>query len=172
MRIVMIGSGYVGLVSGACLSEFGHDMVCVDTDVAKIEGLKKGVIPIYEPGLDEVVTANAKAGRISFETDLAKAMAGAEGVFIAVGTPSRRGDGHEEVVGAHGLAHHPDRPRRPRQGGQGHQEDNQERPHIRNGSAPRGSPPAVVPGSRRCAKRRSGNPGSRPAIAPGKSWAA
>lgn len=97
MRIVMIGSGYVGLVSGACLSEFGHDVVCVDTDVAKIEGLKKGVIPIYEPGLDEVVTANAKAGRISFETDLAKAMASAEGVFIAVGTPSRRGDGHADL---------------------------------------------------------------------------
>ncbi len=97
MRIVMIGSGYVGLVSGACLSEFGHDVVCVDTDTAKIEGLKKGIIPIYEPGLDEVVLANAKAGRLSFETDLKKAMPGAEAVFIAVGTPSRRGDGHADL---------------------------------------------------------------------------
>jgi UDPglucose 6-dehydrogenase len=97
MRIVMIGSGYVGLVSGACLSEFGHDVVCVDTDVAKIEGLKKGVIPIYEPGLDEIVTLNAKAGRLSFETGLKDAMPGAEAVFIAVGTPSRRGDGHADL---------------------------------------------------------------------------
>lgn len=97
MRIVMIGSGYVGLVSGACLSEFGHDVVCVDTDVAKIDGLKKGIIPIYEPGLDEVVTTNVKAGRLSFETDLKMAMPGAEAVFIAVGTPSRRGDGHADL---------------------------------------------------------------------------
>ncbi len=97
MRIVMIGTGYVGLVSGACLSEFGHDVVCVDTDVAKIDGLNVGKIPIYEPGLDEVVTANAKSGRLSFETDLTKAMVGAEAVFIAVGTPSRRGDGHADL---------------------------------------------------------------------------
>ena len=97
MRIVMIGTGYVGLVSGACLSEFGHDVVCVDTDVAKIEGLKKGVIPIYEPGLDEVVATNSKAGRLTFETDLKSAMPGAEAVFIAVGTPSRRGDGHADL---------------------------------------------------------------------------
>jgi UDPglucose 6-dehydrogenase len=97
MRIVMIGSGYVGLVSGACLSEFGHEVVCVDTDVAKIEGLKEGRIPIYEPGLDDVVTVNAKAGRLSFTTDLAEAMAGAGAVFIAVGTPSRRGDGHADL---------------------------------------------------------------------------
>jgi UDPglucose 6-dehydrogenase len=97
MRIVMIGSGYVGLVSGACLSEFGHTVVCIDTDVAKIEGLKQGVIPIYEPGLDEVVAVNAKAGRLSFGTDLKTAMQGAEAVFIAVGTPSRRGDGHADL---------------------------------------------------------------------------
>jgi len=97
MRIVMIGTGYVGLVSGACLSEFGHDVVCVDTDVAKIEGLKKGVIPIYEPGLDEVVSTNSKAGRLSFETDLKAAMPDAQAVFIAVGTPSRRGDGHADL---------------------------------------------------------------------------
>jgi UDPglucose 6-dehydrogenase len=97
MRIVMIGSGYVGLVSGACLSEFGHDVVCVDTDHAKIEGLKKGIIPIYEPGLDEVVATNAKAGRLTFETDLKTAMPGADAVFIAVGTPSRHGDGHADL---------------------------------------------------------------------------
>jgi UDPglucose 6-dehydrogenase len=97
MRIVMIGSGYVGLVSGACLSEFGHEVVCVDTDLAKIDGLKKGIIPIYEPGLDEVVSANAKAGRLSFETSLKTAMADAGAVFIAVGTPSRRGDGHADL---------------------------------------------------------------------------
>ncbi|HUO98353.1 MAG TPA: UDP-glucose/GDP-mannose dehydrogenase family protein [Rhizomicrobium sp.] len=97
MRIVMIGSGYVGLVSGACLSEFGHEVVCVDTDVAKIEGLKKGIIPIFEPGLDEVVSTNSKAGRLSFETELKAAMPGADAVFIAVGTPSRRGDGHADL---------------------------------------------------------------------------
>jgi len=97
MRIVMIGSGYVGLVSGACLSEFGHHVTCVDTDVAKIEGLKKGIIPIFEPGLDEVVATNVKAGRLSFTTDLATAMADAQAVFIAVGTPSRRGDGHADL---------------------------------------------------------------------------
>jgi UDPglucose 6-dehydrogenase len=97
MRIVMIGSGYVGLVSGACLSEFGHEVVCVDNDVAKIDGLKAGTIPIYEPGLDEVVAVNVKAGRLSFTTDLKEAMDGAEAVFIAVGTPSRRGDGHADL---------------------------------------------------------------------------
>ena len=97
MRIVMIGSGYVGLVSGACLSEFGHDVVCVDNDAEKIAGLKHGVMPIYEPGLEDVVAANVKAGRLSFETDLKKVVPGAEAVFIAVGTPSRRGDGHADL---------------------------------------------------------------------------
>jgi UDPglucose 6-dehydrogenase len=97
MRIVMIGTGYVGLVSGACLSEFGHDVVCVDKEAAKIEGLKKGVIPIFEPGLDEVVAVNVKSGRLSFETDLKAAMPNTEAVFIAVGTPSRRGDGHADL---------------------------------------------------------------------------
>jgi UDPglucose 6-dehydrogenase len=110
MRIVMIGSGYVGLVSGACLSEFGHEVVCVDTDVAKIEGLKVGRIPIYEPGLDEVVATNVKSGRLSFETDLKTAMEAAEAVFIAVGTPSRRGDGHADLsyvfAAAEEIAHH------------------------------------------------------------------
>jgi UDPglucose 6-dehydrogenase len=97
MRIVMIGSGYVGLVSGACLSEFGHHVVCIDNDTDKIAGLKQGVMPIYEPGLEEVVATNVKAGRLSFETDLKKVVPGADAVFIAVGTPSRRGDGHADL---------------------------------------------------------------------------
>jgi UDPglucose 6-dehydrogenase len=97
MRIAMIGTGYVGLVSGACLSEFGHDVVCIDKDAGKVETLRAGGIPIYEPGLDEVVAANVKAGRLSFETDLARGVAGAAAIFIAVGTPSRRGDGHADL---------------------------------------------------------------------------
>ena len=97
MRIAMIGTGYVGLVSGACLSEFGHEVICIDKDAAKVETLKAGGIPIYEPGLDDVVAVNAKAGRLSFTTDLKAAVAGAEAVFIAVGTPSRRGDGHADL---------------------------------------------------------------------------
>ncbi|HJR55012.1 MAG TPA: UDP-glucose/GDP-mannose dehydrogenase family protein [Rhizomicrobium sp.] len=97
MRIAMIGTGYVGLVSGACLSEFGHQVICVDKDPAKIEALNKGVIPIFEPGLDEVVAVNAKAGRLSFTSDLASAVRHADAVFIAVGTPSRRGDGHADL---------------------------------------------------------------------------
>ncbi|HVV27152.1 MAG TPA: UDP-glucose/GDP-mannose dehydrogenase family protein [Rhizomicrobium sp.] len=97
MRIAMIGTGYVGLVSGACLSEFGHDVVCIDKDAAKVDTLKQGGIPIFEPGLDDVVAANAKAGRLSFTTDLKAAVAGADAVFIAVGTPSRRGDGHADL---------------------------------------------------------------------------
>src|SRR6201996_3242829 len=97
MRIAMIGTGYVGLVSGACLSEFGHDVVCIDKDASKVETLRAGGIPIYEPGLDEVVAANVKAGRLSFETDLARGVAGAAAIFIAVGTPSRRGDGHADL---------------------------------------------------------------------------
>ena len=97
MRIAMIGTGYVGLVSGACLSEFGHDVVCIDKDAGKVETLRAGGIPIYEPGLDEAVAANVKAGRLSFETDLARGVAGAAAIFIAVGTPSRRGDGHADL---------------------------------------------------------------------------
>jgi UDPglucose 6-dehydrogenase len=97
MRIAMIGTGYVGLVSGACLSEFGHDVVCIDKDEAKVKTLRAGGIPIFEPGLDEVVAANVKAGRLSFETDLAAGVKGASAVFIAVGTPSRRGDGHADL---------------------------------------------------------------------------
>src|SRR5579862_1808590 len=97
MRIAIIGTGYVGLVSGACLSEFGHDVICVDKDAAKVAALRQGVIPIFEPGLDEVVAANVKSGRLSFATELKSAVAGADAVFIAVGTPSRRGDGHADL---------------------------------------------------------------------------
>ena len=97
MRIAMIGSGYVGLVSGACLSEFGHTVICVDKDEKKIAALQAGGIPIFEPGLDEVVAASVKAGRLSFDTDLGRAVAGADAVFIGVGTPSRRGDGHADL---------------------------------------------------------------------------
>jgi UDPglucose 6-dehydrogenase len=97
MRITMIGTGYVGLVSGACFSDFGHEIVCVDKDVAKIEALKRNVMPIYEPGLDALVAVNVKAGRLSFTSDLATGVAGAEAVFIGVGTPSRRGDGHADL---------------------------------------------------------------------------
>jgi UDPglucose 6-dehydrogenase len=97
MRIAMIGTGYVGLVSGACFSEFGVDVVCVDKDEKKIARLKKGEIPIYEPGLDALVASNVKAGRLSFTTDLTAAVPEADAVFIAVGTPSRRGDGHADL---------------------------------------------------------------------------
>ncbi len=96
-RLVMVGSGYVGLVSGACLSDFGHSVVCVDKDPTKIALLEKGEMPIYEPGLAELVMKNVKAGRLSFSLDLAGSVAGADAVFIAVGTPSRRGDGHADL---------------------------------------------------------------------------
>ena len=104
MRIAMIGAGYVGLVSGACLSEFGHDVVCVDKDADKVKSLRQGTIPIFEPGLDEVVAANVKAGRLTFDDDLGRAVAGAGAVFIAVGTPSRRGDGHADLSYVFGAA--------------------------------------------------------------------
>ena len=98
MKIAMIGSGYVGLVSGVCFADFGHDVVCVDKDVAKIEALGRGVLPIYEPGLDDLVEKNVRERRLSFTTDIAEAVKGAEAVFIAVGTPSRRGDGHADLT--------------------------------------------------------------------------
>jgi UDPglucose 6-dehydrogenase len=97
MRIAMIGTGYVGLVSGACFSEFGVDVVCVDKDASKIERLKSGIMPIYEPGLDTLVAKNASAGRLTFTTDIGPAVKGVDAVFIAVGTPSRRGDGHADL---------------------------------------------------------------------------
>jgi UDPglucose 6-dehydrogenase len=97
MRVTMIGSGYVGLVSGACFADFGHDVTCVDVDAGKIARLKDGMMPIYEPGLEELVAANVEAGRLSFTTDLAEPVRQADAVFIAVGTPSRRGDGHADL---------------------------------------------------------------------------
>jgi len=97
MKIVMVGSGYVGLVSGACFADFGHEVVCVDKVEAKVEALKRGEIPIFEPGLSELVRTNAAAGRLSFTTDLAGPVAEADAVFIAVGTPSRRGDGFADL---------------------------------------------------------------------------
>ena len=97
MRIAMIGTGYVGLVSGACFSEFGMDVVCVDKDTGKIESLRKGRMPIFEPGLEQMVAENVRAGRLSFSTNLAESVKGADAVFIAVGTPSRRGDGHADL---------------------------------------------------------------------------
>ncbi|AKH42830.1 UDPglucose 6-dehydrogenase [Altererythrobacter atlanticus] len=104
MRVTMIGSGYVGLVSGACFADFGHDVICVDKDAGKIEALKNGKIPIYEPGLEQLVANNVEAGRLSFTTELAPAVADADAVFIAVGTPSRRGDGHADLSYVYGAA--------------------------------------------------------------------
>src|SRR5947209_12545727 len=104
MRIAMIGTGYVGLVSGACFADFGHQVTCVDKDGDKIAALRRGEIPIFEPGLDELVATNAKAGRLKFTTDLAAPVAEADAVFIAVGTPSRRGDGHADLSYVHAAA--------------------------------------------------------------------
>lgn len=97
MRIVMIGSGYVGLVSGACFADFGHHVVCVDSDVRKVTSLQNGAIPFYEPGIDDLVAHNASTGNLSFTSDLAAAVAKADAVFIAVGTPSRASDGHADL---------------------------------------------------------------------------
>jgi UDPglucose 6-dehydrogenase len=104
MKIVMIGAGYVGLVSGACFADFGHDVVCVDTDAAKIAALHAGRMPIYEPGLDRVVADNVAAGRLGFSTDMAASVKGAAVVMIAVGTPSRRGDGHADLTYVYSAA--------------------------------------------------------------------
>ncbi|SIO53318.1 UDP-glucose dehydrogenase [Rhodovulum sp. ES.010] len=98
MKIAMIGTGYVGLVSGVCFSDFGHEVVCVDKDPRKIEMLERGEVPIYEPGLEEVMARNVAGGRLSFTGDLARAVDGADAVFIAVGTPTRRGDGHADLT--------------------------------------------------------------------------
>ena len=97
MRIVVIGAGYVGLVSGACFSEFGVDVTCVDTDAARIATLNAGRVPIFEPGLDDLVQRNVAAGRLRFTADVGQAVPGADAVFIAVGTPSRRGDGYADL---------------------------------------------------------------------------
>ena len=98
MRIAMIGTGYVGLVSGACFADFGHRVCCVDKDSSKIDGLNGGVMPIWEPGLEALVRSNGERGRLTFTTDLAAAVKDAEAVFIAVGTPARRGDGHADLT--------------------------------------------------------------------------
>ena len=97
MKIAMIGSGYVGLVSGACFADFGHDVVCVDKDASKIDRLSANIMPIYEPGLEALVKSNVAAGRLTFSTDLGASVKGCDAVFIAVGTPSRRGDGHADL---------------------------------------------------------------------------
>src|SRR5271168_1768782 len=97
MRLAVIGCGYVGLVSGACFADFGHVVTCVDRDEAKVAALKRGEIPIFEPGLDDLVAANVRGQRLFFSQDIGEAVRGAEVVFIAVGTPSRRGDGHADL---------------------------------------------------------------------------
>ena len=104
MRIAMIGTGYVGLVSGACFSDFGHSVTCIDKDESKIAALQRGELPIYEPGLNQLVASNVAAGRLDFSLDLKNAVAQAEAVFIAVGTPSRRGDGHADLSYVHAAA--------------------------------------------------------------------
>ena len=97
MRVAMIGTGYVGLVSGACFADFGHEVTCVDKDAGKIAALTRGEVPIFEPGLNDLVAANTRAGRLKFTGDLPAAVKAADAVFIAVGTPSRRGDGHADL---------------------------------------------------------------------------
>ncbi|MFL6825832.1 MAG: UDP-glucose dehydrogenase family protein [Bradyrhizobium sp.] len=104
MRIAMIGTGYVGLISGACFADFGHQVTCVDKDADKVAGLSRGEIPIFEPGLDALVASNIAAGRLAFTTDLAASVGKADAVFIAVGTPSRRGDGHADLSYVHAAA--------------------------------------------------------------------
>jgi UDPglucose 6-dehydrogenase len=104
MKIAMIGTGYVGLVSGVCFSDFGHDVVCVDKDPAKIAKLNAGIVPIFEPGLEALMVKNVEAGRLRFTQDLAQAVQGADAVFIAVGTPTRRGDGHADLSYVHAAA--------------------------------------------------------------------
>ncbi len=104
MRIAMIGTGYVGLVSGVCFSDFGHEVVCVDKLAAKVETLRAGGVPIYEPGLEDMLARNVEAGRLSFTTDLAEAVKGARAVFIGVGTPTRRGDGHADLTYVYAAA--------------------------------------------------------------------
>lgn len=104
MRVVMVGTGYVGLVSGVCFADFGHNVICVDKDPKKIETLNTGGVPIYEPGLQDLISKNVKSGRLSFTTDLASAMEDVDAVFIAVGTPSRRGDGFADLTYVYAAA--------------------------------------------------------------------
>ena len=104
MHVTMIGTGYVGLVSGACFADFGHTVTCIDKDSSKIERLKRGEIPIFEPGLEDLVARNVRENRLFFELDGAPAIAQSDAVFIAVGTPSRRGDGHADLSYVHAAA--------------------------------------------------------------------
>lgn len=104
MKVVIIGSGYVGLVAGACFAELGHTIVCVDNNPAKIESLRNGIMPIYEPGLDVLVKNNTAAGRLQFTEDLGEALKGAEAAFIAVGTPPRATDGHADMKYVYAVA--------------------------------------------------------------------
>src|SRR5262245_6668798 len=104
MHIAMIGAGYVGLVSGACFSDFGHQVVCIDSNAEKVAGLHNGEMPIYEPGLGELVKRNVAQGRLAFASDLKSAVRTANVVFIAVGTPSRRGDGHADLSHVYAAA--------------------------------------------------------------------
>ncbi len=104
MKIAMVGAGYVGLVTGVCLADFGHDVTCIDNDPRKIEALREGIVPIYEPGLSELVKANVEGGRLAFSSDLKSVVKDADVVFIAVGTPSRRGDGHADLTYVHAVA--------------------------------------------------------------------
>src|SRR5712692_3756048 len=104
MHIAMIGSGYVGLVSGSCLADFGHNVICVDKDAERISALNRGDVPIFEPGLHDLIVSNTRQGRLAFASELAPAVAAAEAVFIAVGTPSRRGDGHADLSYVHAAA--------------------------------------------------------------------
>ena len=104
MRIAVVGTGYVGLVSGVCLADFGHDVICIDKIADKVDRLVAGEVPIYEPGLDGLMRKNAEAGRLHFTTDLASAVAGADAVFIAVGTPSRGHDGHADLSHVYAAA--------------------------------------------------------------------
>src|SRR5438045_957301 len=97
MRVAMIGTGYVGLVSGACFADFGHHVTCVDKDAAKIAALNRGEVPIFEPGLDDIIAINVREKRLTFTTELAGPARQADAVFVAVGTPSRRGDGHADL---------------------------------------------------------------------------
>ena len=104
MKIAIVGTGYVGLVSGACFSEFGFDVTCIDSDAEKIARIGDGIMPIYEPGLEDLVARNVEAGRLHFSTDIGPAVAAADAVFIAVGTPTRRGDGHADLTYVYAVA--------------------------------------------------------------------
>ena len=104
MKIIMLGTGYVGLVSGACFSEFGYDVICVDTDETKINNLKDGILPIYESGLDVLVKKNYRNGKLKFSSSIKSSISDADAIFIAVGTPERRGDGHADLTYVYSAA--------------------------------------------------------------------